>query len=311
MRPSTLGQRPDASDRGPASVAAKNSAIPPVRPSLFMTGLHIPINRRAYLRAAPHGIFPKRGAAIATNKKCTSRQWTVFHPELDQDFLFQWFQTFDLRAITEPGPTPQLNKKDIEPLILPVPPNLQERREMVAIPDAIDRKIEPHRKKRAVLDALFRAMLRKMSHKLRARSESPISSSGRSLWLPWRKLRDERAEDQGTPSRRVVGGGTLRTPSACNISGQRWLQREDQMSVTIDLPPDVEARLAAQAAEVGVPLVQHLRRLLEEHAGASNPTRKTPAERAKHWRESVAGLPDTKPLSDEAISRESIYAERG
>jgi hypothetical protein len=25
----------------------------------------------------------------------------------------------------------------------------------------------------------------------------------------------------------------------------------------------------------------------------------------------VSGLPETKPLSDEAISRESIYAERG
>jgi hypothetical protein len=82
------------------------------------------------------------------------------------------------------------------------------------------------------------------------------------------------------------------------------------MSVTIDLPPDVEARLAAQAAEVGVPLVQHLRQLLEEHAGASQPTRKTPEERARHWRESAAGLPDTKPLSDEAISRESTDAER-
>ena len=83
------------------------------------------------------------------------------------------------------------------------------------------------------------------------------------------------------------------------------------MSVTIDLPPDTEARLAAQAAELGVPLTRYLRRLLEEHAAPSKPARKTPAERAKHWRESVAGLPDTKPLSDEAISRETIYAERG
>jgi hypothetical protein len=38
---------------------------------------------------------------------------------------------------------------------------------------------------------------------------------------------------------------------------------------------------------------------------------KMPVERATRWRESVAGLPDTKPLSDEAISRESIYAEHG
>jgi hypothetical protein len=82
------------------------------------------------------------------------------------------------------------------------------------------------------------------------------------------------------------------------------------VSVTIDLPPDVEANLAAQAAALGVPVAQHLRRLLEEQAGAAKGIRKTPEERAKLWRD-VSGLPDTKPLSDEAISRESIYTERG
>jgi type I restriction enzyme S subunit len=116
-------------------------------------------------------IFPKRGAAIATNKKRLSTEWTVFDPNvigviaeapLEQDFLFQWFQTFDLRTITEPGPTPQLNKKNLEPLIIPVPPTPEEQREVVTILDAIDRKIELHRKKRAVLDALFKALLHKL-----------------------------------------------------------------------------------------------------------------------------------------------------
>jgi hypothetical protein len=82
------------------------------------------------------------------------------------------------------------------------------------------------------------------------------------------------------------------------------------MSVTIDLPPGLEANLAAQAAARGVPLAEHLRQLLEEQAGASKGARKTPEERAKLWRD-VSGLPETKPLSDEAISRENIYAERG
>jgi len=82
------------------------------------------------------------------------------------------------------------------------------------------------------------------------------------------------------------------------------------MSVTIDLPPDTEAELAAQAAARGVPLAEHLCHLLAEQAGASKARRKTPEERIRLWRD-VSGLPDTKPLSDEAISRESIYAERG
>jgi hypothetical protein len=82
------------------------------------------------------------------------------------------------------------------------------------------------------------------------------------------------------------------------------------MSLTIDLPPEIEANVAEQAAARGVPLADHLRRLLAEQAGVSNARRQTPEERVKLWRD-VSGLPDTKPLSDEAISRESIYNERG
>jgi hypothetical protein len=79
------------------------------------------------------------------------------------------------------------------------------------------------------------------------------------------------------------------------------------MSVTIDLPPEVEASLAAQAAARGVSLAEHLRRLLVAHASSAR-ARETPEERIKLWRD-VSGLPDTKPLCDEAISRESIYSE--
>ena len=113
-------------------------------------------------------IFPKRGAAIATNKKRISKEWTAFDPnvigvvagsELDQGFLFQWFQMFDLRTITELGPTPQLNKKNVLPLSIPIPPTREEQREIVAILNAIDCKIDLHRRKRAVVEALFKALL--------------------------------------------------------------------------------------------------------------------------------------------------------
>jgi hypothetical protein len=79
------------------------------------------------------------------------------------------------------------------------------------------------------------------------------------------------------------------------------------MFVTIDLPPEIEAKLAAQAAARGVPLAEHLRRLLAEQAGVSKVRPTTPEERVKLWRD-VSGPPDTKPLS---ISRETIYAEHG
>jgi hypothetical protein len=83
------------------------------------------------------------------------------------------------------------------------------------------------------------------------------------------------------------------------------------MSVKIELTPETEANLAEQAAAHGVPLPQYLCNLLEERASpnAGNPL--SPSERATLWRESVRGLPETAPLSDEAISRESIYSARG
>jgi len=47
-------------------------------------------------------------------------------------------------------------------LPIPLPPTLDEQREIVAILDAIDRKVDLHRKKRAVLDELFKALLHKL-----------------------------------------------------------------------------------------------------------------------------------------------------
>jgi len=51
--------------------------------------------------------------------------------------------------------------------------------------------------------------------------------------------------------------------------------------------------------------------VLEEQIHHQAPAALTPAERARAWRESANGLPQTKPLSDQAISRESLYADRG
>ena len=45
--------------------------------------------------------------------------------------------------------------------IVPVP-SLDEQHEIVAILDAIDRKTDPHHRKRAVLEELFKALLHKL-----------------------------------------------------------------------------------------------------------------------------------------------------
>lgn len=114
-------------------------------------------------------IFPKRGAAIATNKKRLAPTWTVFDPNvigvqagsrLNRRFLYYWFQTFDLRSITEPGPTPQLNKKNLDPLLVPVPGSLEEQQEIVSILDAIGHKVNLHRQRKATLEELFEVLRR-------------------------------------------------------------------------------------------------------------------------------------------------------
>ena len=87
-------------------------------------------------------------------------------------------------------------------------------------------------------------------------------------------------------------------------------EKETTMNVKLDLKPEVEARLAAQAQAQGVSLDTYLTTLIERYAEGSKPM--TPEERAQAFQEWAANHPkDTPLLSDEAISRQSIYGERG
>ena len=83
------------------------------------------------------------------------------------------------------------------------------------------------------------------------------------------------------------------------------------MTVTIQLPSDIEADLVAQARAHGLELPQYVERLLRGQVPPLASSVLSPAERAAAWRESTRGLPHTPPLSDDAISRESIYGDRG
>ncbi len=88
------------------------------------------------------------------------------------------------------------------------------------------------------------------------------------------------------------------------------------MKVTIELPPDIEAGVHAQAQVQGLDVSAYVQNLVREQvtAIASRPACKLrPEEWVRHftaWSEGPAhaNLPD---LSDEATSRESIYSDRG
>lgn len=57
---------------------------------------------------------------------------------------------------------PKLALTRLQQIALPIPPTEDEQKEIVAILDAIDRKIDLHRRKRTVLDELFKALLHKL-----------------------------------------------------------------------------------------------------------------------------------------------------
>lgn len=76
-------------------------------------------------------IFPKRGGAIATNKKRLLGRSALLDPNLmavvakrdvlRPDYLYYWCLALDLSTLSNGGVIPQLNRKDLAPLELPMP----------------------------------------------------------------------------------------------------------------------------------------------------------------------------------------------
>ena len=79
------------------------------------------------------------------------------------EFLEYWLQT---QQVDMDRAAPKGTQKNINiQFLLPWPvviPTLNEQRDIVTILDAIDRKIDLHKKKRAVLDELFKSLLQKL-----------------------------------------------------------------------------------------------------------------------------------------------------
>jgi type I restriction enzyme S subunit len=84
------------------------------------------------LKIAPRGtiVFPKRGGAIATNKKrrlatdaCFDLNTMGLVPiDSVSDWLWWWFQGVDLGRLSDGSNVPQINNPDIAPLLVPIPP---------------------------------------------------------------------------------------------------------------------------------------------------------------------------------------------
>ncbi|MGI5923943.1 MAG: restriction endonuclease subunit S [Lentisphaeria bacterium] len=97
-------------------------------------------------------VFPKRGGAIATNKKRILGLPAALDPNLMGVFPFCpktlkpaylrcWFESIDLASIQEDGGIPQVNKKHLAPLEVPLP-SPQEQQEIASKLHAIQAKAE-------------------------------------------------------------------------------------------------------------------------------------------------------------------------
>jgi hypothetical protein len=87
------------------------------------------------------------------------------------------------------------------------------------------------------------------------------------------------------------------------------------MTLTIELPPEREAAFEAEAKPRGLSLEQWLVEVAEQHipqAGSiAHLQRVNPGEWARQFRIwADSHDPDTPVLSDEAMSRDSIYSDR-
>ena len=72
-------------------------------------------------------------------------------------YLHRWFHTFDLMSITSGSTVPQLNKRDLAPLRIPLPPvDLQHH--FAAIVQSVERQKTSQRTHLAELDTLFASL---------------------------------------------------------------------------------------------------------------------------------------------------------
>jgi len=90
-------------------------------------------------------VFPKRGGAIATNKKrrlgihacvdLNTMAATDYPENVNPDYVWYWFQTIDLASISDGSNVPQINNHNVDPLLFPMR-SFDEQSEIVAILEA-------------------------------------------------------------------------------------------------------------------------------------------------------------------------------
>ncbi len=102
-------------------------------------------------------IFPKRGGAIATNKKRIINEPVFVDLNIMAispmegiltGYAYRWLSLIDLSTLNTGTSVPQINHKDIDPLPFPLPPFPEQRRivaridQLMALCDTLDQQID-------------------------------------------------------------------------------------------------------------------------------------------------------------------------
>jgi len=80
--------------------------------------------------------------------------------------------------------------------------------------------------------------------------------------------------------------------------------------MSLNLNPDIEARLIALAQASGVSVEDFLQHVVEEKSGNAQTRRLSADEWAQQFEEWADSFPESALIPDEALSRESFYPDR-
>ena len=95
-------------------------------------------------------------------------------------------------------------------------------------------------------------------------------------------------------------------------SDQKSRSEDSEMIVTLELPPNVEARAVAEAQARGVSVETVLKEAIADHfEDSAESADYSPEQRAQALREWARSHRPSPALSDAVISRESLHGERG
>lgn len=81
------------------------------------------------------------------------------------------------------------------------------------------------------------------------------------------------------------------------------------MTVKVQLKPEVEAELLAEAREKGLSLEAYLAQVLQERTRVRTPSSASAAARAHAFETWAHSRPISSPLSDQAVRRESLVRD--